>query len=334
MQYLSIDASTTLQDLSNRVGDRNVQSILAVNDLERSPNIGQQWSALVNSISKDTTISVDPQRKASLLNNMTTDSDVFENAALQSNSAWRVTSQLGTFPNYLQVPNTLTLPDADDVIGNGIAVDNSIYQSAMSQLLNAPHYIDPSIFNEYSSSRNVRTLEFRTTTSTVNWFNIPWGQITLYSSISDSSLDIPAYPEEVQDSRKANYTTMPDLLYQYEPWYLYESSGPRTNTYTFNLHRDMWSGDHRDGQANQLIRFCQANCYPQFSGAAVNIPTVTLYVAGSPLISGIMEDVSVTWDGPIGLDGWYLRFDLELTITEISTIALNYESVQNISLIG
>lgn len=323
-----------LQDLANRVGDRNVESVLSVNGLSRSPNIGQQWSTIVQPIESDISVSIDPQRKASILNSMTSDSDVFEYAALQDMSSWRVLSQTGSFPSYIQIPDTISIVDAEDTLGNGVHINDNIYRKAMEQLSIDPYVIDPSIFNDYSVSSNIRTLEYIYTETTVNWFNLPWGQVSLYSSISDSSVDIPAYPEELSDSRSATYTTMPDLLYQYEPWYLYESSGPRTCSYTFSLHRDMWSGDHRDGQANRLIRFCQANCYAQYSGAAVNTPIVTLYVAGSPLISGIMENVDVNWGGPIGTDGWYLQFDLELTITEIAQTALSYESVQNLPLIG
>ena len=127
---------------------------------------------------------------------------------------------------------------------------------------------------------------------------------------------------------------MPDLLYQYEPWQLYNSSGPRTNTYLFHFHRDMWTGDHRDGKANELIRYCEANCYPEFNGSAVNVPTVTLYIAGSPLIHGVMTQVDTTWDGPIGLDGYYLNCELSITITEVSETALNYNVIKGKSLIG
>ena len=100
------------------------------------------------------------------------------------------------------------------------------------------------------------------------------------------------------------------------------------------MHRDMWSGDHSDGKANELIRFCEACCYPRFNGAAVNSGTVTLYIKGQPLISGIIEDVTVHWDGPILQDGWYGHFTLEITITEIASRALNYDVVKSMPLIG
>ena len=63
-------------------------------------------------------------------------------------------------------------------------------------------------------------------------------------------------------------------------------------------------------------------------------PFVTLYVSGSPLIHGVMEDVSVKWDGPILSDGWYAHCELTLNIIEISQQALTYDSVRNLPLIG
>ena len=96
----------------------------------------------------------------------------------------------------------------------------------------------------------------------------------------------------------------------------------------------MWTGDHRDGKANELIRACEANCYPEYHGSAVNVPTVTMYIAGKSVISGIMESCSPQWSGPIGLDDWWLYCTLTLTITEVSKTPLNFSEVKNKSLIG
>lgn len=336
--YITINRSSRLVDIANLVGDRNLDYVLAANDLVRAANIGVQFQKKCQDIlSEQQGQTVSWQRKSAILNRMTQDSDVFETAALLNETGWKILSALGTFPNMLLVPESITLPNRVDVLGNGLAVVKTVYDQAISGLETPPHYIDPSIFNEFSTTRVNNIVDFGMSSTPTNpWqaFNIPWGDITIYSSLSDSSLDIPVYPEEVQDTRKANYTTMPDLLYTYEPWYLYQSSGPRSNQYTFKMHRDMWSGDHSDGKANELIRFCQACCYPKFNGSAVNSGTVTLYVKGETLISGIMEDVSVSWDGPILQDGWYAHFELQLSITEISNKALNYDVVKAMPLIG
>lgn len=333
MQFLTISDSTTLAELSDRVGDRNVERMLAINGLTRTPRIGRQFRNNVNNIIQ-TNQSANWQRKSTVLNQFSSDSDIFETAALLDDNSWKVLSALETFPGMLKVPETVVLPSAVDILGNGQGVGSVIYNQVMQSLSTPPHTVDPSIFNEYSIRKGSQIVDYvDRNTDAMQWFNLPWGDITLYSSVANDSIDFPVYPEEYEDGVKANYTTMPDLLYQYEPWYLYQSSGPRTNSFTFHAHRDMWTGDHRDGKANELIRFCEAACYPEYNGSAVNSDTVTLYIKGSPLISGIMTDVSVKWMGPIGLDGWYLEFELTINITEISTTALNNTSVRQKPLI-
>lgn len=333
MQFLTLDKETKLKDFSDEVGSRNADYILAANSIDRSPNIGKKFYESCEAAKKSTD-NISWQRKSHILNTFTQDSDIFETAALLGENDWKVLSALGTFPGMVKVPDSITLPDSVNILGNGQGVKSEIYNKAMKSL-EEHNYVDPSIFNEYSNIKNSKIAEGAShSSSTFSGFNLPWGQVTLASSISDDSVDFPVYPEEISDSKKANYTTMPDLLYQYEPWQLYNSSGPRTNTYLFHFHRDMWTGDHRDGKANELIRYCEANCYPEFNGSAVNVPTVTLYIAGSPLIHGVMTQVDTKWDGPIGLDGYYLNCELSITITEVSETALNYNVIKGKSLIG
>lgn len=333
MQFLTLDKETKLKDFSDEVGSRNADYILAANSIDRSPNIGKKFYESCEAAKKSTE-NISWQRKSQILNTFTQDSDIFETAALLGENDWKVLSALGTFPGMVKVPDSITLPDSVNILGNGQGVKSEIYNKAMKSL-EEHNYVDPSIFNEYSNIKNSKIAEGAShSSSTFSGFNLPWSQVTLASSISDDSIDFPVYPEEISDSRKANYTTMPDLLYQYEPWQLYNSSGPRTNTYIFHFHRDMWTGDHRDGKANELIRYCEANCYPEFNGSAVNVPTVTLYISGSPLIHGVMTQVDTKWDGPIGLDGYYLNCELSITITEVSETALNYNAIKGKSLIG
>ena len=336
MQFLRINSDTTLSDLSDRVGSRNVPAVLHLNGIDHSVDIGKSVILKYSDSNVRDLPNVSWQKKSSILNTMTTDSDIFEYAATQNESSWKVLSEFGTFPRMLRLPESIIVPDADDTLGNKMTVARKIHKAAMSMLMNAPHYIDPEIFNEYSSVKPSKISESSSATASnvFQWFNIPWGEISLYSSLSGTSIDLPVYPEEISDGVKANYTTMPDLIYQYEPWQLYTGSGPRSNTYDFNFHRDMWTGDHRDGKANEMIRFCMANCYPRYNGSAVDTSIVTLYIHGSPVIRGVMTDVSVSWDGPIGQDGWYLHGKLSLSITEVSSRALNYDAMLTKPLIG
>lgn len=334
MQFLAIAESTRLTDLSDRIGSNNIESVLHTNGLDRTPNIGKKFYETCKDVMQSAS-PVNYQRKSTVLNQLASDSDVFESAALLGASGWKLLSVNNTFPGMLRLPETFRLPSAVDVLGNGIHVSNLVYKRAMDSLTTPPHDIDPSIFNEYSSVKPSRILNAQSHSLDVfQGFRIPWGDVSLYSSLVDDYVDFPVYPEELSDGVRANYTQMPDLLYQYEPWQIYSSSGPRTGSYTFDFHRDMWNGDHRDGMANNLIRFCAANCYPQYNGSAVNSSIVTLYFKGKALISGVMTDVTVDWDGPLGLDGWYLHCKLVINITEVSPQALSFNVERTKPLIG
>lgn len=338
MKYVEIKESDTLSKFSERVGHSVVDQIIADNELKRVPNIGKQWKDKCDNIIQTNPV-VPAQKKVSILNTLIESSDIYETAALATEDTWKVLAATKAFPDFLYVSDRIetSIPDSYTVLGNKEAVSQSVY-SAINDSLLTLGYIDSAIFSTFSTIKDVGLLDANTSTimasNPLDWFSIPDGEVMLYSSLSDAAINIPAYPEEHSDSRAANYTQMPDILYQYEPWQLYQSSGPRTNTYEFNLHRDMWTGDHSDGKANELIRFCQAQCYPIYRGSSVHTSTVTLYIGGSALITGVMNNVDVTWSGPIGQDGYHLAFKLSFTITEVSPSALDYNAIISKPLIG
>lgn len=337
MQFIQVKNNTTLSELTKLVGSRNVENILHLNDVSRVPNIGKAFAdKCAEKIAGAAEVS--SARKETLLSTLTGDSDVFETASLMSSSGWKLLDSANTLPGMMKVPDSVTIPDSTSVLGNGTPVGTDVYKKAITNLRQPPHTIDPTIFGGYSSVRTANIINRVSHTSNdgdpMQWFRIPWGEVTLYSSLRDETLEFPVYPTELSDGVRANYSTMPDLLYQYEPWNLYTGSGPRSQSYSFSFHRDMWTGDHRDGKANDLIRGCMANCYPEYKGSAVYTSTVTLYIAGKALISGILTDVTVNWEGPLGLDSWYLYCKLDLSITEVSKQPLSYDVVRRKPLIG
>lgn len=333
MQLLTIRPDTTLKSLGLQVGSRNLDTVLSANTLTRTPNIGQAFIDRSNQIIEGVVEDVHYIKKMSILNTLTSDADIFELAALANDREWKLLSAIGTLPGMLKIPEEITLPDSADIVGNGIPLTRTVYDKAMQYLLKDPHYLDPSIFNEFSTVESSKAA-LTYIPDSLSWFHLPWGKISLFSSLAGSSIDFPVYPTTLSDGVKANYDTMPDMLYQYEPWQIYKSSGPRSNTYEFHMHRDMWSGNHLDGKCNELIRFCQANCYPEYKGASVHTSNCTLYISGKPLISGIITDVSTDWAGPLGLDDFWLEVTLKLSITEISDTPLGYSKVAQKGLIG
>lgn len=335
-KYLSITKNTTLKKLSDMVGSKNVDDILVANGIKRTVNVGK---ALIDKqdVIKSTSGPVTWQDKAKILNTVVQSSDVFEELSLLGDDAWKVVKQTTGIPGRMTIPEHIEVPDYAEILGNGVSVPKTTYTKAMRQLSTYPHIIDSSIFNDVDTSVGVVADQNLRTNGDINafeWANVPWGSVLLYSSLVDDIAQFPVYPEEYDDGVTANYTSMPDILYQYEPWDTYTSSGPRENTFSFHFHRDMWTGDHRDGMANQLIRFCEANCFPDYQGSAVNTSLVTLVVNGSPLIRGTLRNCKTYWSGPLGLDGWYLECKLELTIREVSQTPLNYTSVRKKGLIG
>lgn len=350
MQFLMTSKDMTLESLANRVGERNVDSMLNVNSLSRSVNIGKQF---INR-SNNTNGEIDYQTKINILNTLVSSSDIYEKAALGSERDWACLANYGCFSDAMKVPEDLLLPPAIDVLGSDNPISNAIYDQCVSSLTTTGS-INPAIFAQdiIAGGTNYGVVDKKDTLnpqgrlsgqafnsfsgsriSPFQNFKIPWGFITLYSSIEQISMEIPAYPEDISDGYKANYTQMPDMLYQYEPWQIYQSSGPRAVNFTFDLHRDMWTGDHTDGQANQLIRFCEANCFADYEGSAVHAPTVSLYINGSNFITGVMDSCSVDWYGPILTDGFYAAFKLVFNIVEVSPMRLNYSSMMKKGLIG
>ena len=271
------------------------------------------------------------------LNTLTSDSEVYEKAALMDEGEWKVFAELNTFPDAIRIPSSVNIPSSAQTIGNDQSVSSSVYQKTMKQLKEYG-YINPATFSDYAAG-SLGAAHEGVGSATVqddvfSAFHIPWGEVQIYSSISGETMDFPCYPEEVEYTRGATYDEMDGTLYQYEPWLTYKSSGPREQSITFMLHRDMWTGDHRDGKCNDLIRFCEANCYADYNGAAVNTALVTIYIHGTAFITGVMTQVSPHWQGPIGLDGWYLQCELTITINEVAAAPLSYSSIRKMNVIG
>lgn len=337
MQFLRVDKDMRLVDLASVVGQENLDTTLAINNMERQPNIYESYQTMRNSFISSAAPLVSFERKQTLLNQVVADAELFEYVALQDEDSWKLFSYAGTLDGYIRIPDTVNAPNSTRIIGgNADPVQKNIYSESMSCLKRGINVL-PEIFNQYAQVSAAKMLPGTVRSSSLYQnFKIPFGSVTLYSSLSDASIEFPVYPSELSDGVKANYDTMPDMLFQYEPWQVYKGSGPRQCVLSFDMHRDMWTGDHRDGQCAKLIRFCEAACYPRYNGASVQTTTSTLYIAGKSYVSGIITDVTPKWDtnSPIGLDGFYLHVILTITFVEVSDEPLNYDTMMRKGLIG
>lgn len=335
MQFLKISQNTTQSDLINQVGRQNLDSILALNGLTRTPQIGASFRILCDNI-VGMTPPVGTNGKIKVLNTFTSDADIFEEAAMSSETQWTVLSAIGAFPNALRVPETIKLPDSTSIIGGKAGpVDKQTYYNVINSL-STTGSVSPSIFTTYSQGKafTPSSTSYVAGNDMYRMFNFPWGKIQLYSSLADDVVDFPVYPEDYEVSRTANYTSMPDIIYQYEPWVMYTGSGPRVQQYVFNFHRDMWSGNHMDGKAIQLIRFCEANCFPKYEGAAVNSAIVKMLIDGKVHCSGVMLSCNTSYSGPVGHDGEKLFVTLTLQIQEVSENPLNFDYIRTTPVLG
>lgn len=349
MQYLVIDNNETLVSMNRAIGNQNADVVLAENGLPRNPNVGKNWLEKCEKIVEETTKLVTPSRKSALLNGLTNSEDVFEKACLMDEDEWKIFSSTLAFRDALKIPETTRLPYSTKVIGNVAGdvlsssvgegnpsssssqvggVDSRTYRAVMNSLKTTGN-IDMSVFESINSSPMITPSRsgMLQASKTMYSFNLPWGKIQMYSTVLKELMDFPVYPEQIETMRAASYTSMPDIIYQYEPWIVFQNSGPREQTLTFHMHRDMWTGNHLDGRANQLIRFCEANTFADYQGSAVITPLIRFYIDGSLFISGVLTNTTVTWTGPIGLDNWYLEFTLSMSIQEISEMELNAKSV-------
>ena len=332
--YLKIDESMKLKDLSDIVGSKNLPAVLNVNGLERCVNIGAKHLERCERIYESP--SVPFKRKEEILNSFSTDSDVFEHASVQDENGWKILSASMAFIDAIKIPSYIDISKSDMLLGNGIPVSNRAYRNAMDRIRSDGSA--SSMLDEYSSAKKVElssNMSSRSADSGLfHHFKVPWGEITFYSSLSGESVDIPVYPHDIKDSRSATYESI-DVLYEYEPIVSYSSSNHSPVSFTFSdIHRQMWSGDELDGEANRMIRFIQASLYPRYRGSNVNSDTVTLYISGKPYITGILTNCEISWKGPIGRDMMQLAFDMTIEIQEVSPMALNYDSVRRLPMIG
>lgn len=336
MQYLEVKNDMTLSDLSAIVGERNVDSVLNANGLKRSVNVGKQFYDRVHNEIEPSTTTVDAMQKVNIINQFVKDSDLYQKAYLGTSTDWKSLAQYNCFSDAIRIPDEYKVPDSADILGDNTPIPDRIYKQTMATL--KADQVDPTIFSEYDASYSGSLAGIYTDVgnggSLSEWFLIPFGAVCLRSYIDDEILYFPVYPEELEDGVTANYDEMSEMLYQYEPWKVYKSSGPREITFTFKFHRDMWSGDHRDGCANHLIRGCEANCYPDYNGSLVNVPMVTMYIEGENFITGVMTSCKVNWHGPLGLDRFYLFCDLTLTIVEVSPTPLSFNAIKEKELLA
>ena len=154
----------------------------------------------------------------------------------------------------------------------------------------------------------------------------------IYMYHTDTFIILPIYPDSVQDSMGAKFTSTTPLM-RSAPIQSYSSSGPRTVQVTFNLHRDMMSQvnyqrsnvvlDIGDDYVDVLVRQIQAAVVPKYNSSEkmVNPPMVAMRLGDDIFIKGVISgDVGITRQLPIisinGKDK-YAQVSVSFQVTEV-----------------
>ena len=161
-----------------------------------------------------------------------------------------------------------------------------------------------------------------------NWYWKPTGDVTIQVE-GELPLEIPCYPETVNDSTSASWSQEMTTYQHYEPQNTYNKSGPRVVTCTFKIHRAMWDGNQDSGKSEELVAYMQSACYPNYDTQASEPPRVTLIIGKSVRISGILTTMDTVYGGPIGPDNKYDCVDISISITEESDNVLSTEAVRS-----
>lgn len=226
-------------------------------------------------------------------------------------------AMLGSVPGCLVVPAEY-VDEVTPVSGHtqqAILRDLSLASVREDLRADTPQLEYPRIDSEYGTSED-------------NWYWKPRGDV-MFQVEGQSPLEIPCFPESVNDSTSATWSQEMTTYQHYEPQNTYNKSGPRVVACTFKIHRAMWDGNQDSGKSEELVAYMQSACYPDYDTQASEPPRVTLMIGKSVRITGILTSMETTYSGPIGPDNKYDCVDINISITEESDNVLSTEAVRS-----
>ena len=155
----------------------------------------------------------------------------------------------------------------------------------------------------------------------------------IYLYHTDKFIIIPEYPETITDNMTStfNQTT---ALSRSAPVFTYANSGPRSVTFSLELHRDMVNDlnitagntnlksnvvSQTDDYVDTLIKELQSIALPRYNvnNSAVVPPRVAVRFGNELFISGVVNTtVQCTYSKPILSNGKYAKVSIGFTISE------------------
>ena len=155
----------------------------------------------------------------------------------------------------------------------------------------------------------------------------------IYLYHTDKFIIIPEYPESITDNMTStfNQTT---ALSRSAPVFTYANSGPRSVTFSLELHRDMVNDlnitagntnlksnvvSQTDDYVDILIKELQSIALPRYNvnNRAVIPPRVAVRFGNELFISGVVTStITCTYGKPILSNGKYAKVSIGFTISE------------------
>ena len=155
----------------------------------------------------------------------------------------------------------------------------------------------------------------------------------IYLYHTDKFIIIPEYPESITDNMGStfNQTT---ALSRSAPVFTYANSGPRSVTFSLELHRDMVNDlnitagntnlksnvvSQTDDYVDILIKELQSIALPRYNvnNRAVIPPRVAVRFGNELFISGVVNSaIQCTYSKPILSNGKYAKVSIGFTISE------------------
>ena len=162
----------------------------------------------------------------------------------------------------------------------------------------------------------------------------------MYFYHTGTLLVFPFYPDNVTDQTMVNFQST-TVLSRTAPIYSYENSGPRSVTFGFTVHREMFKNIQylstnlknlalpknnnlstalNDDYADIFLNEIQAAAYPVYKASSkmVDPPMVAVRFGNSIFIKGIlMNNVSLQYQLPVLENGKYAMVNFNMTINEV-----------------
>ena len=155
----------------------------------------------------------------------------------------------------------------------------------------------------------------------------------IYLYHTDKFIIIPEYPESITDNMGSSFNQT-TALSRSAPVFTYANSGPRSVTFSLELHRDMVNDlnitagntnlksnvvSQTDDYVDILIKELQSIALPRYNvnNRAVIPPRVAVRFGNELLISGVVTStITCTYGKPILSNGKYAKVSIGFTISE------------------